>query len=360
MNAIQHHTHMSLALRLARQGCFTVSPNPMVGCVIVKNNQVIGSGYHQRAGEAHAEIFALKEAGKEADGASAYITLEPCCHQGKTPPCTTALISAGIKKVYVSGLDPNPLINGKGIATLRSAGIQVEMGWCEAEAEKLNEIFFYYIKNKRPFVIAKWAMSLDGKTKVNSADNKQISCSKSQHHTHHLRQQVDAILVGAHTACQDNPQLTARLATNNEINKQPIRIVLSGHRPFPADLKLWHEDLPGKTILVVTKSNQHLFKNISNKSVEQLIIPENESHQIALPILLDELGKKNITSLLVEGGMTVHENFMQENLVNSIQVYLSPVIIGSFHQKQPLNILDFSQNGNDFILKASFKEGIHV
>lgn len=361
MNISNHIDYMTLALRLAEQGRFTVAPNPMVGCVIVKNNQIVGQGFHARAGEPHAEIFALREAGKQAQGACAYVTLEPCPHHGKTPPCTSALIDAGIKKVYVACIDPNPLVAGKGIKQLRDADILVETGLCKAEAIQLNEIFFHYITHKRPFVIAKWAMSLDGKTSVNASDNKQISSLESQYHTHQLRQQVDAILVGAHTARCDNPQLTARLTLDNKtIAKQPTRIILAGHEALPSDLKVLSHPLPGKTIVAATKATQYLLKQRKHKNVEIIILPENAYQQISLPALLDELGKREITSLLVEGGMTVHESFFREDLVNKIHVYLSPLVIGSLDKKRYLNILDAASLGRDFCFTSSFKEASHV
>lgn len=356
MNTDQHHRYMSLALRLAERGRLTVSPNPMVGCVIVKNNQVIGEGYHQRAGGPHAEIIALKQAGKQSQGACAYVTLEPCCHYGQTPPCTTALIAAGIKKVYVACIDPNPLVAGHGIQALRAAGIQVETGCCEKEAIALNEIFIHYMINKRPFVIAKWAMSLDGKTRVNQADNKQISCPASQSHTHALRQQVDAILVGANTVMDDNPQLTARETTGELKDKQPIRVILSGHQTFPPHLKLFTQPYAGKTLIAVTLANKHLFAELTSEHVELLVCQQNDNMQLSLPSLLDELAKKKITSLLVEGGMTVHESFLQAKLVNKIHVYLSPVIIGNAETKQAITLSNYTQKGEDLHVIAHCKE----
>ncbi|EKD72510.1 MAG: hypothetical protein ACD_45C00658G0009 [uncultured bacterium] len=360
MNA-NHLHYMSLALRLAEQGRLTVSPNPMVGCIIVKNNHIVGQGFHQRAGEPHAEIFALREAREQAKGASAYITLEPCCHQGKTPPCTSALIAAGIKNVYVSCMDPNPLVSGKGITLLRSAGIAVEVGFMSAEATQLNEIFFHYIKNKRPFVIAKWAMSLDGKKKVNPHDDKQISCRESQYHTHQVRQQVDAILVGANTIHQDNPQLTVRFASSDKAHsKQPIRIILSGQKKLPLNLNIFNDKTPGRTIIVATKKTIDLVKHIKSNHVELCILPENKEKKICLPTLLDKLGQKEITSLLVEGGATVHESFFKENLVNKVHIYLSSTIIGSLDKKKHLSIKDFSKIGSDFHFIADFQEIKHV
>lgn len=209
--SVRHHSeYMRIALQLAQQGRCTVSPNPMVGCVIVKNNQIIGEGFHSYSGGPHAEIMALQQAGSNAQGAIAYITLEPCCHYGKTPPCTDALLQAGITHIVVACLDPNPLVAGKGLQQLQSAGMHVELGVGEEEAKRLNEIFFHYIRNQRPFVIAKWAMSLDGKTVTQPHDTRDISCLASHQASHQIRQQVDAILIGANTAIHDDPLLTVR------------------------------------------------------------------------------------------------------------------------------------------------------
>lgn len=356
MNTSVHAKYMSLALRLAEQGRLSVSPNPMVGCVIVKNNQIIGKGFHQYAGGLHAEIYALQQAGNKAKGAAVYVTLEPCCHYGRTPPCTEALIKAGVKKAYISCLDPNPLVRGKGVQLLQSAGIDVNVGLLEKESIALNEIFFYYITQKKPFVIAKWAMSLDGKTIVNESDDKQISNENSKQITHEIRQQVDAILVGANTMLIDNPELTARNKMNT---KQPVRIVLAGKKYFPKDLNVFTNSA-SRTIIAATKQTLHYVSHITSSHVELLILPENNQQRIHLPSLLDELAKKEITSLLVEGGMTVHQNFIEENLVNKMYVYLSPKFIGSLSNKKSIQIKHTYKAGDDFHFVANIKEYSHV
>lgn len=356
--ASKHTRYMSQALQLAEQGRLTVSPNPMVGCVIVKNDCIVGTGYHAYYGGPHAEINALQEAQEQARGATAYVTLEPCCHHGKTPPCTNALIEAGIKQLYVACIDPNPLMGGKSIKLLRAAGIEVKVGLGKKKATQQNKIFFHYIKHKRPFVISKWAMSLDGKTIVSPHDDKQISSLTSQQHTHQIRQQVDAICIGARTACLDNPQLTARLALTERAN-QPIRIVLAGQQAFP-ELKLFNGELSGTTIIATTKTHQHLFEPLVRQNIELMILPADQYQQVSLPALLDELGKRNITSLLVEGGMTVHNSFFREALVNNIYVYLSPTFIGSLDQKRKLTIMNTFQLGKDFHFISSCQEVTHV
>ncbi len=338
---------MSLALQLAELGRLTVSPNPMVGCIIVKDNQIIGQGYHQRAGEAHAEILALQQAGQNAQNATVYINLEPCCHYGRTPPCVNALIAAGIHKVYVACLDPNPLVAGKGVEALRSAGITVEVGLFETKARTLNEIFFHYIQHKTPFVIAKWAMSLDGKTITAPTDSKKISSDESQQHAHQIRMQADAILIGANTAILDDPLLTVRL-TNNVCDQHPIRIILAGKNPLPNHLRLFDKNLPGKT--VVATSNLASTKMLP-KHIEVLELPAKDQ-LISLPDLLKELGNKEITSLLVEGGMKVLESFYKENLVNKTHVYIAPTIIGNLTKKMPLKVLDSFNLGRDYFIEC--------
>lgn len=354
MTESTHQAYMAQALALAQKGRFTVSPNPMVACLLVNEGQLVGQGWHQRAGEPHAEILALREAGTKALGATAYVTLEPCCHQGRTPPCTEALIAAGVKEVYVACLDPNPLVSGKGVQALEEAGIQVKLGLFEAEAKQLNEVFFHYIKTRRPFVLAKWAMSLDGRTSTQPQDSRQISSPESHQHTHKIRQQVDAILVGSQTAIQDNPQLTARAMPDEAVSlRQPLRIVLASKGNLPLHLKLLDGSLPGKTLIATTEAADKAWCQIlEGRKVEVLVLPQDGRGQVHLPTLLDRLGEKEITSILVEGGKTVHSSFFNEGLVNKIQVYLAPVIIGSLNKKQVLSKLNFNTLGQDFSFSA--------
>lgn len=339
--------YMSLALELAARGRATVSPNPMAGCVIVKDNQIIGQGYHQRAGEPHAEVYALQQAGEAARGAIAYVTLEPCCHYGRTPPCTQALIKAGIRAVHIACLDPNALVAGKGVAALSAEGIAVSVGECEQAAQALNEIFFHYITHKRPFVIAKWAMSLDGKTITSLQDSKKISGEEAHAHAHHIRQSVDAILVGANTARLDNPQLTVR---DVAVVKQPLRIVLTSEGALPLDLNLFDSMLPGKTLIVTTKK----CRLPQNDQIEILQLPKNEKGQVDLNSLLVELGRRQIISLLVEGGRKIHESFFAEKLVNKVQCYLAPVIISGLDKKIKVTSLQSMRIGEDSFFEGNF------
>jgi len=343
------NAYMTLALQLAARGRATVSPNPMVGCVIVKNEHIVGQGWHERVGGPHAEIVALQAAGEKAADATAYVTLEPCCHHGRTPPCTDALIRAGVKEIYAASLDPNPLVAGKGVAALRAAGIKVNIGLCATEATALNEIFFHYIKYKKPLVIAKWAMSLDGKMVTHQNDTRQISGHESTMHTHQTRQMVDAILIGAKTARLDNPELTARFH-NEHNNKQPLRIILTGKEKLSIDLKIFATNAPAKTLLVATEENAAHYQQMDH--IEIITAAKNQQGLIDLPELLTHLGNREITSLLVEGGAHVHQSFFQENLVNKIQVYLAPTIIGNLEKKLALGSMDINFLGKDIFINT--------
>ncbi len=355
--------YMQQALILAEKGRFSVSPNPMVGCVIIKDDKIIGQGFHQQAGEPHAEVIALNNiAGnatppKKALNADVYITLEPCCHYGKTPPCVNALIKAQVKRVFIACLDPNPLVAGKGVEALNQAGIQTFVGVLEKEAKALNKIFFHYITHKKPYVIIKWAMSLDGKTITHPNDSRIISDEACHQHAHEIRHSVDAILIGAKTALLDNPQLTAR--NNNVINKkQPWRIILAGSSTeLHSDLNIFSPDLPAKTIVVinalVNKKNPAWIK-LLKKNYSRIIfwvLPD-------ISALLKKLGENQITSLLIEGGEQTRNIFFHEEnrqYINEIQTYISPVFIGDLEKKLPLSALNYKPLGDSLCLVASLK-----
>lgn len=362
MHTDDHTKLMTQALQLAALGRYTVSPNPMVGCLIVKNGQIIGQGYHQQAGGPHAEVYALREAGMNAKGATAYVTLEPCCHVGRTPPCTTALMAAGIRKVIVASNDPNPLVSGNGIKALQAAGIDVEVGLLQSEAKLLNEIFFHYMTHKRPFVIAKWAMSLDGKTITHTEDTRDISSNASQKAAHDIRRQVDAILIGAETAIRDNPELTARFAEKSApASKQPLRIIVTTRGDLPHDLKLFDPASSANTLIATTADADPSWRQrMIDNQIDLVVLPKNKQGQVDLPSLLDTLGQRAITSLLVEGGMTIHQSFFNDHLVNKVHVYLAPVIIGSLPAKKHLANLNVSHHAEDLFLTANYKEPSHV
>ena len=290
----------------------------------------------------------------KAAGATAYVTLEPCCHVGKTPPCTDALIQAGITHVYAACLDPNPQVSGLGIAALSAVGITVDVGLLEAEAKQLNEIFFHYMTHRTPFVIAKWAMSLDGKTITQARDDRKISNPDSHQHAHTLRQQADAILVGANTVRRDDQFLTVR-NTVETLVKQPLRIVLSSRGGLPLHLNIFKPALRNGTLVVTTDAvDPAWLQQAKENQIAIFIAPKNREEQIHLPALMTELGQRGITSVLVEGGMRVHEDFFRENLVNKIHVYLAPTIIGALEKKRPLTNMQYAQLNGDHYFTADF------
>lgn len=354
MHTETHHTFMQKALQLAERGRYSVSPNPMVGCVITNQNDIVGTGYHVRAGDAHAEVLALQEAGVRARGATVYVTLEPCCHHGRTPPCVNALIKAGVKKVYAACLDPNPLVSGQGVKQLRAAGIEVDVGLGGEQAAALNEIFFHFITHRKPFVIAKWAMSLDGKTITHPTDDRMISGTASHQTTHALRQQVDAVLISGKTAIADNPQLTVReLPAGHTVSKQPLRVILAGKQTLPLDLHVLNDTSIANTLVVVTEeTDKEWLADLHKKPIKVMCVQAASSGRVHLPALLDALGRMQITSLLVEGGMTLLQHFFKENLINKMHVYVAPVIIGEQTKKQPLIDMQYQLLDSDLHITA--------
>ena len=316
---------MRIALSLARRGRGKVSPNPLVGAVLVKNGQIIGKGFHQRAGRPHAEINALKDAGNKALGADLYINLEPCCHYGKTPPCTDALIAHKIKRVFVGMVDPNPLVSGKGIKRLVNAGIQVTTGILEGEARKLNEVFTKYITEKMPFVIMKVASTLDGKIATRDGDARWITGEKARTFVHQLRNEVDAILVGVGTVKRDNPQLTTRLPQGR--GRDPHRIILDTHLTIPLSSKLLHLDSQARTIIATAQhASSGKARKLEGLAATILTVPTLRG-RTNLKALLKKLGTRDITSVMVEGGRETITSFLEQGLVDKLYLFYAPKII---------------------------------
>lgn len=334
--------YMREVFALAEQGRYTCAPNPMVGCLIVNNGLIVGRGWHQRAGLAHAEIMALNEAGSLAQGADVYVNLEPCCHIGKTGSCVAALIAAQVKSVHLSVVDPNPLVSGQGISQLRAAGIAVHVGCCAEEALALNLIFFHYITQKQPFVMAKWAMSLDGKISVPAGQSRQLTSAAAIEHSHSLRHAVAAILIGANTAIADDPQLTVRLKNLNLAeNLQPWRIILSSKGDLPLQLQLLKFPLAAKTIVYTTKQSTVAWRqHLATQGVQVILAPLTEQREVELLFVLKDLGQRQISSLLVEGGSKVLTSFYSQSLLQKIVIYLAPKFIAKQKTLSPLVALN--------------------
>lgn len=325
---------MRQALALARQGRGSTSPNPLVGAIIVKNQKIIGAGYHQKAGTPHAEIHALKRAGANAVGGTMYVTLEPCCHYGKTPPCTQAIIKAGIKKVVVATVDPNPLVSGQGIKQLQEAGIQVITGILADQARRLNEVFFKYVTTGMPFCILKMAMTLDGKIATTTGDTRWISGSEARRVTHQLRSHCDAILVGINTVLNDDPQLTTRLDKGK--GRDPLRIILDSKLRIPQEAKVCTL-LSSAPTMVATTANHDPEKRrmLANKGVEVLVVDDRKG-RVDLNSLMRILANKGITSVLIEGGSTVAAEAMEAGIIDKLYWFIAPKIIGGSKAPTPI------------------------
>ena len=325
---------MQLALELARRGLGNVEPNPAVGCVIVKDDAIIGQGWHRCFGEPHAEVNALadcRDKGNNPAGATMYVTLEPCSHTGKTPPCSQAVIDAGIKKVFVASEDPTKLASG-GIEQLREAGLEVEVGICREEAELLNAPFYKYARTGLPWVIVKWAQSTDGKMawRNPSKDGQWISNEKSRADVHRLRKKVQGILTGIDTVIADNPKLTVRI-DGETIDRPPLRIVLDSKLRMPWDCHLiTTPEVP--TLIVTTEqtaqTEHQKVEKFNNAGVEVLAVPSKDEH-CDLKAALTELGRRDIQQLLIEAGPTLISQFLAENLANEVRIYIAPMTLGS-------------------------------
>ncbi len=319
---------MSRALRLARRGAGFVSPNPMVGAVVVEDGKVIAEGYHHQVGQDHAEVDALKKIDFKAKGCDMYVSLEPCNHEGRTPPCTSAIIRSGVRTVHVAMVDPNPLVAGTGIERLRQAGIQVEVGLLEQRARQLNEVFLTYISTKRPFVHAKAAISLDGKIATRTGDSGQhsggISGEAAHRYVQTLRKNLDAILVGAGTVLADNPRLTYRGAGRA---RQPLRIVLDGEGLTDPGARIYDVGLAPTLVATTRTSRTDWRKNLQARGVDVLVFAAKKGF-LDIGDLLDDLGREQVSSVLVEGGSGVLEQFVSHNAVDRFDIILAPMLIG--------------------------------
>jgi diaminohydroxyphosphoribosylaminopyrimidine deaminase/5-amino-6-(5-phosphoribosylamino)uracil reductase len=326
--------YMARAIQLAQRGLYTTSPNPRVGCVVVRDEQVIGEGWHMFAGEPHAEIHALQQAGVNANGATVYVTLEPCAHHGRTPPCSEALIEAGVARVVIGMQDPNPLVAGKGIEQLRAAGIEVSSGVCTTQAEALNPGFIQRMRTGRPYVRCKLAMSLDGRTAMASGESKWITAAPARRDVHLLRARSDAIVTGIGTVLADDPSMTVRLeaesaghplhediARARQRSEPPLRVVVDSNLRIPASAKIL--STPGKHLVVTTSTNPLApgFK------AEIASLPGDDG-RVDLVALLELLASCEINEVLVEAGATLAGSMLSRQLIDELVIYVAPVLMG--------------------------------
>ena len=311
--------YMTLALSLAKRAKGLTHPNPTVGCVVVKNGKIVGRGFHEGAGKPHAEVVALSQAGKEAQGSILYVTLEPCTHFGRTPPCTDAILRYGVKRVVVAVEDPNPLVGGKGIKRLKEAGLEVTVGVLEEEARLLNEDFFTYVSKRRPYITLKLAQSADGKTATPSGNSKWISSEDSRRYAHKLRSEATAILVGINTVLKDNPSLTIRHFPSP---RQPLRVVLDPNLRIDPSLKIASSS-EARTLLFHRKRDKKKEEALSSRGVELIALED-----FSLGNILEELYRREVVHLLVEGGAKTVSSFLKSGLWDRMIIFQAPKLIG--------------------------------
>ena len=324
--------YMRLAMQLAGNAIGRTSPNPLVGAVIVKDNRVVGCGWHRKAGTPHAEVHALNQAGELAQGADVYVTLEPCAHYGKTPPCAKAFVEAKVKNVYGGLLDVNPKVAGKGFKILEDAGIHVEYGFLQDELRKQNEVFFKWIEHKKPFVVLKAAMTLDGKIATATGQSKWITNETSRAYGYKLRDIYDGIMVGINTVIEDNPMLTARV----DGGKNPIRIVVDSNLKIDINANVV-QDKSAKTIVATTdKADKDKILKLQAQNVDVIVVDKDENDKVDIEKLLNILGQQNICSILVEGGATLSGSFVAKKLVDKVYFFIAPKIIGGKEAKTPV------------------------
>jgi diaminohydroxyphosphoribosylaminopyrimidine deaminase/5-amino-6-(5-phosphoribosylamino)uracil reductase len=320
---------MARALRLARKGLYTTTPNPRVGCVIVKDDAIVGEGWHARAGEAHAEIYALNAAGELGRGATAYVTLEPCSHHGRTPPCADALIESGVARVVAAMRDPNPQVGGSGMEKLRAAGIACEEGLMEAEARELNIGFVSRMTRGRPWVRLKVAASLDGKTALNNGRSQWITGPEARRDGHAWRARACAILTGAGTVRDDDPRLTVR---DVETERQPLRVVVDSHLETPTTARI----LEGGNALVAAASEDAAKTAALRAAGAEVIVLPNPQGKVDLVRLLQALAERGVNELHVEAGHKLNGSLLREGLVDELLIYFAPTLLGSGREMFPL------------------------
>jgi diaminohydroxyphosphoribosylaminopyrimidine deaminase/5-amino-6-(5-phosphoribosylamino)uracil reductase len=317
---------MRRALELAGRARGRTSPNPMVGAVLVKGGQVLGEGFHAYAGSDHAEVIALREGGSAAAGATLYVSLEPCCHYGRTPPCVEQIVQAGIHRVVAACEDPNPAVSGKGISALRAAGLRVEAGLLAEEAERLNEAFFTYVRTGRPFVTLKVAASLDGKIATRTGESRWITGESARRRVHQLRNEMDAVLVGIGTVLRDNPLLTTRLGIAEQ--RDPIRVIVDNLARLPLRAQVVNRASTAPTLLAVSQMAPRTKLEALEREGIQVIVVESSPRRVSLERLMEALGKRGILSIMVEGGAEINASALREGIVDKVLVFLAPILIG--------------------------------
>ena len=350
MEGQRNHTEdersfMRRAIALAQKGIGYADPNPLVGAVIVREGRIIGEGWHARYGEAHAERNALAACTEDPRGADIYVTLEPCCHQGKQPPCTQALIDAGIARVFIGSSDPNPLVAGKGVAQLREAGIEVIERACKDECDEMNKIFFHYITHKTPYVILKIAMTADGKTATRAGLSKWITGPESRRHVHMTRKRCMAIMIGIGTVLADDPSLTCRI----EDPRDPIRVICDTNLQIPMDSQLVITARKIPTYIATCSADSRKAAALRELGVNVLEMPSADG-RVDLRALMRRLGSLGISSVLLEGGAALHEAALRAGIVQHVQTYIAPKVFGGVSAKPAVGGLGVYEVGEAYRL----------
>jgi diaminohydroxyphosphoribosylaminopyrimidine deaminase/5-amino-6-(5-phosphoribosylamino)uracil reductase len=317
---------MARTLELAAAGRGRVSPNPMVGAVLMKEGRIVAEGFHARAGAPHAEVVALEVAGEAAGGATLYVNLEPCCHQGRTPPCAPRIVASGVRRVVAATLDLNPRVAGRGLALLREAGVATEVGVLEAEGVRLNEVFFTYMTSGRPFVTLKAAVSLDGKIATVTGESRWITGEEARRRVHEMRNEVDAVLVGIGTILRDDPLLTTRLGIPGQ--RDPVRVIVDNLARLPVKARVINPASAALTLVAVgPKAPASKVERLREAGVTVLVLEQN-GPRISLAALMQALAAREITSVLIEGGGEIHASALAEGIVDKVAFLLAPILIG--------------------------------
>ncbi|PKQ61460.1 riboflavin biosynthesis protein RibD [Labilibaculum filiforme] len=364
----KEYQYMQRAFELAKKGIGSVNPNPLVGAVIVRDNEIIGEGYHEFFGGPHAEVNAFRSATESVEGATMFVTLEPCSHYGKTPPCAEAIVKNKIAKVVIGMLDPNPLVAGKGVKLLEDNGIEVEYGYLCEELSYLNRVFLKFIQNKVPYVVLKTAMTLDGKIASKTGDSRWVSNEMSRAHVHQIRNELAGILVGVDTVIADDPMLTTRLKKGE--GRNPVRIVVDSTARIPLHSKIVNTPSQAKTIVAVTEKAD----SIKLKQIEELgntvLVTKSRNGRVDLSDLMRQLGVSGIDGILLEGGATLNFAALEAGIVDEVISFIAPKIIGGANSKSPvggegiewmkdaieLESIKIEQLGNDLLLTGKIKK----
>ena len=365
---MQAEDYMRMALELAEKGCGWTNPNPMVGAVIVQDGRVIGCGYHEKYGEKHAERNALADCTESPRGATMYVTLEPCCHTGRQPPCVDAILESGIAQVVVGAMDPNPLVAGKGVQILRAHGVEVQTGVLEQPCKALNRVFFHYIQTKRPYVVLKYAMTLDGKIATYTGASRWITGEPARRRVHEDRNRYQAILVGVGTVLADDPQLTCRIPGGRD----PVRIVCDTHLRTPLTAQLVRTARQTPTWLATCCDDPARAAPYRDAGCQICVLPQ-EGDAVSLPALMDYLGAQGIDSVLIEGGAALHGAALASGIVQRVQAYIAPKLFGGQDAPSPvggqgvgqpdqafqLQNIECTRLGADFLIEGEVENHVH-